>query len=78
MIVPHSPHAGRGRAEVDAETPESVHLLKRKLARLEGEQRESRHRGDVDKAVQRQGEIEEVQYDLQRKERRHNRVKSLA
>ena len=33
----------------------------------------NRHSGDVDKAVQRQGEIEEVQFDLKRKEKLRQR-----
>ena len=44
--------------------------MRRKLCRLEGEQREARHRGDhVDKAVQRMGEIEEIQFDIKRHEK---------
>ena len=56
-------------------TPESVVQMRRKLCRLEGEQKEARHRGDVDKAVQRQGEIEEVLFDLKRSDKLRMRAR---
>ena len=59
------------------DTPESVVQMRRKLSRLEGEQKEARHRGDVDKAVQRQGEIEEVHFDLKRHEKLRQRRHAL-
>ena len=69
-----TPGGARGPSTARCEdTPESVVQIKRKLARLEGEQREARHRGDVDKAVQRQGEIEELLFDLKRVEKRRRR-----
>ena len=69
-----TPGGARGSSTARCEdTPESVVQIERKLARLEEEQREARYRGDVDKAVQRQGEIEELLFDLKRVEKRRRR-----
>ena len=74
-----TPHASRGTQHMplgNDNTPESVVQMRRKLCRLEGEQKEARHRGDVDKAVQRQGEIEEVLFDLKRSDKLRMRARN--